>query len=179
MFIKKVYKQRVSIPNFNFFLYIAPKDPDDFHGSWLTCPPAKMKPLKCTPLEDRVHWDKSIDRETGESVAVELNGIIALTFKQAVHACKDICKDGCTGFHLKRRAFYGSRFKSNAGYTCEFFKSVIDNKHCRELSEAELDMHMGEGRNRADSYMTTFMKYSYGDCQTGSDEQCCDENYLK
>lgn len=82
---------------------------------------------------------------------------------------------------MKRRAYVGSRFKSNAGYTCEFFKSVIDNKHCRELSEGELDMHMGEGKNKADSYMTTFMKYSYGDCHkiNSVDKQCCDENLIK
>ena len=170
----------MTVLNFIFFLVKAPNDPDDFYRSWLRCPYAKMKPLKCTPLEERVHWDKSTDSETGEQVAVELNGIIAITFKQAARACKDICKNGCTGFHLKRRAYFGSRFKSDAGYSCEFFKSVIDNKHCRDLSEAELDMQkMGKllnWKNRTDSYLTTFMKYSYGDCQTGSDEQCCDEN---
>ena len=134
------------------------------HETWTSCPRQMSKPEECLPLNTQVLQEKSIDSSTGDEAMIKWNGKRAETYYQAVMGCKHLCGAKCRSFNIKKRDF-------GLGWTCTFFSAQVDDQNC--LGEP------GWGEP-----ITTWMKYSYGDCQKGvgvnknTTATCCDEDLL-
>ena len=132
-------------------------------GKWKSCPRDTSKPMKCMPIGNEIYTEKSMDNN-GEEKAAQFNKRLAFTFAQAVRGCKHDCVGMCKSFNIKKREF-------GRGYNCVFSKSVVDNQNCH-------------GEPGAGDPITTYMKYSYGDCATEGGvnhnitESCCSEDMM-
>ena len=140
---------------------------------WTSCPYMKQTmPFECTPIEDSVLTDKTMNRVMGEEKTVSWisstpkhkKGDIIHDFHDASSECKRECNQhqNCNSFHIKP-------LEVGQGYVCLFYKSIINNLRCQKDPGIE-------GLRRP---MTTFMKYKPGDCVNANPnrtELCCDES---
>ena len=113
------------------------------------------------PTANEIYQEKSIDESTQDEKAATFNSRIAYTFAQAVRGCKHECTGKCNSFNIKKREF-------GRGYNCIFYSSVVDDQNCH-------------GEPGSGAPITTYMKYSYGDCATkgnvnpNNTATCCNE----
>ena len=123
---------------------------------WINCPEGTSKIHVCTPMRDEIMQEISIDEETGDNLAIKWNGndTWVETFNDAVTVCKQLCNENttCNSFNIRRIEF-------GAGYTCTFYQSMLDNKHCLGVPGGMPDVE------------TTYMKDGIGRCEQFSEKQ--------
>ena len=121
---------------------------------WTNCPKGTSKIYVCTPIRDEIVQEKDyidyINEKSGDHRAVQWNGngTWVERFDDAVSVCKQICNENtaCNSFNIKRIEF-------GAGYTCTFYRSMLDNKHCLGVPDGMADVE------------TTYMKTGIGRCE--------------